>query len=325
MHVHGVELPAGTVSFGHFWADRHYNAYHWLDGPRTRPSGFTSTSATNPHRPTSSTGAIWSSTCWRPAAAGWTSWTRTSCRRSCDADVAAHIDPGKAAILRAPGAVTAEIEAASRALFPLAFVGTDLGPQLGLEPRPDDAGRPIDLRARRDSRRRRSCSRPRRRRPRPGARPADAASAPTTACGRDAARAQVGDGERAASAWPGARPPGSAPAARGRTRARAAPARGTARAGAASSAAGRRRDDARDPPWRRRRRPRPAGRPRCRRPGAARSRRCRRRPPATAPWISSTKSMRAPPPREADRRAPSPARRPGRAPRRASSPRQVPG
>ena len=39
MHVHGVELPAGTVSFGHFWADRHYNAYHWL-GPARDTIGF---------------------------------------------------------------------------------------------------------------------------------------------------------------------------------------------------------------------------------------------------------------------------------------------
>jgi hypothetical protein len=31
MHVHGIDLPAGTVSVGHFWTDRHYNVYHWLD------------------------------------------------------------------------------------------------------------------------------------------------------------------------------------------------------------------------------------------------------------------------------------------------------
>jgi len=34
MHVRGIDLPAGTVSFGHFWASRHYNAYHWLDARR---------------------------------------------------------------------------------------------------------------------------------------------------------------------------------------------------------------------------------------------------------------------------------------------------
>jgi Protein of unknown function (DUF402) len=30
MNVHGVVLPAGTVTFGHFWTDRPYNVYHWL-------------------------------------------------------------------------------------------------------------------------------------------------------------------------------------------------------------------------------------------------------------------------------------------------------
>jgi predicted RNA-binding protein associated with RNAse of E/G family len=34
MDVHGVVLPAGTVTFGHFWTDRPYNVYHWLD-PRS--------------------------------------------------------------------------------------------------------------------------------------------------------------------------------------------------------------------------------------------------------------------------------------------------
>jgi len=32
MHVHGIDLPTGTVTFGHFWTDRFYNVYHWLDG-----------------------------------------------------------------------------------------------------------------------------------------------------------------------------------------------------------------------------------------------------------------------------------------------------
>src|SRR4029077_20871228 len=28
-------LRAGTVTVGHFWTDRPYNVYHWLDGGRT--------------------------------------------------------------------------------------------------------------------------------------------------------------------------------------------------------------------------------------------------------------------------------------------------
>ena len=33
--VPGVALRAGMVTYGHFWIDRSYNAYHWLDGERT--------------------------------------------------------------------------------------------------------------------------------------------------------------------------------------------------------------------------------------------------------------------------------------------------
>ena len=40
MHVHGVDLPAGTVTFGHFWQDRPYNVYHWLDGATGRTLGW---------------------------------------------------------------------------------------------------------------------------------------------------------------------------------------------------------------------------------------------------------------------------------------------
>ena len=30
VNLAGVLLPAGTLSFGHYWVDRHYNVYHWL-------------------------------------------------------------------------------------------------------------------------------------------------------------------------------------------------------------------------------------------------------------------------------------------------------
>jgi hypothetical protein len=39
MLVHGVDLPAGTVTFGHFWRDRPYNVYHWLDATTGRTLG----------------------------------------------------------------------------------------------------------------------------------------------------------------------------------------------------------------------------------------------------------------------------------------------
>lgn len=40
MHVNGVDLPAGTVTLGHFWQDRPYNVYHWLDPATGRTRGW---------------------------------------------------------------------------------------------------------------------------------------------------------------------------------------------------------------------------------------------------------------------------------------------
>lgn len=33
--VPGVELRPGMVTYAHYWIDRPYNVYHWLDGDRT--------------------------------------------------------------------------------------------------------------------------------------------------------------------------------------------------------------------------------------------------------------------------------------------------
>ena len=40
MQVHDLTLPPRTVTFGHFWGDRPYNVYHWLDGATGRTLGF---------------------------------------------------------------------------------------------------------------------------------------------------------------------------------------------------------------------------------------------------------------------------------------------
>ena len=121
MQVHGVDLPAGTISFGHFWTDRFYNVYHWLD-PDRRTLGFYFNIADR--------------TRIGPAELTWRDLvidvlaTPGGRLELLDEDelpavvepaVAAHIAAGKAAILDAPGVVMAEIEAASRALFSLAF------------------------------------------------------------------------------------------------------------------------------------------------------------------------------------------------------------
>lgn len=34
-HVGDLTLAPGTVTIGHFWAERTYNVYHWLSGGRT--------------------------------------------------------------------------------------------------------------------------------------------------------------------------------------------------------------------------------------------------------------------------------------------------
>jgi predicted RNA-binding protein associated with RNAse of E/G family len=121
MRVHGVELPAGTVSFGHFWTDRLYNVYHWVDA-----SGATVGFYFN----------IADETRIAPGRLDWRDLTvdvlATPAGRlevldedelpaDLDPALRRRIDLGKASILDAPARVMAEIEAASAALRPLAF------------------------------------------------------------------------------------------------------------------------------------------------------------------------------------------------------------
>lgn len=132
MHVHGVDLPAGTLSFGHFWSDRFYNVYHWLDADR-RTLGFYFNIADRTR-----IGAAELE--WRDLvidvlatpAGRLEVLDEDELPAAVDPEAAAHIAAGKAAILGAPAVVTAEIEAASRALFHLAFPGpraTDESPR----------------------------------------------------------------------------------------------------------------------------------------------------------------------------------------------------
>jgi len=123
MHVHGIDLPAGTISFGHFWADRFYNVYHWVDAAQRTIGLYFN---------------IADQTRIGPAQLEWRDLVvdvlATPAGRldvldedelpaSLAPDVAEHLAAGKAAILDAPAAVIAEIEAASRALYPLVFPG----------------------------------------------------------------------------------------------------------------------------------------------------------------------------------------------------------
>ena len=123
MHVHGVDLPAGTISFGHFWSDRFYNVYHWVDGAQRTIGLYFN---------------IADQTRIEPAQLEWRDLVvdvlatpggrlavldEDELPAALPPEVAAHLAAGKAAILERPAAVIREIEAASRALYPLVFPG----------------------------------------------------------------------------------------------------------------------------------------------------------------------------------------------------------
>jgi predicted RNA-binding protein associated with RNAse of E/G family len=118
MHVHGVDLPAGTVSVGHFWADRPYNVYHWLDrAGQTLGYYFNICDQTRV-----GPGIIE----WRDLIVDVLALPggrldvldEDELPAVLAPEIAAHIAAGKQAILTAPAAVMAEIEAASRAVLP---------------------------------------------------------------------------------------------------------------------------------------------------------------------------------------------------------------
>jgi predicted RNA-binding protein associated with RNAse of E/G family len=121
MHVHGVDLPAGTVSIGHFWTDRSYNVYHWLRSDRATVGYYFN---------------IADRTSWTADRLDWRDLVvdvlalpggrldvldEDELPAALDAEARAHIQAGKAALLNATASVLAEVEAASRALVPLAF------------------------------------------------------------------------------------------------------------------------------------------------------------------------------------------------------------
>lgn len=123
MDVHGIRLPTGTVSFGHFWADRYYNVYHWVS-PVRRTIGMYFNIADE----TRITGDVLA---WRDLIVDiiLTPDGRVQVLDEDElppdppADVAARIAAGRAAILSDPAARMAEVETASQALYPIVFPG----------------------------------------------------------------------------------------------------------------------------------------------------------------------------------------------------------
>ena len=125
MHVHGVDLPAGTISFGHFWGDRHYNVYHWLD-PAGKTLGYYFNICDETQLATDKI-------VWRDLvldvlvlpgrAPQLLDEDELAAAGPLDATAAAHVAAGRTALLTDTAAITAEIDAASRGLFPLVFPG----------------------------------------------------------------------------------------------------------------------------------------------------------------------------------------------------------
>jgi len=117
MHVHGVDLPTGTISVGHFWSDRHYNVYHWLD-----PAGQTLGYYFNICDQTRITADVID---WRDLIIDVLALPEGrldlldehELPAELPPGVAAHIAAGTRAILDSPAALLAEIEAASRAVW----------------------------------------------------------------------------------------------------------------------------------------------------------------------------------------------------------------
>lgn len=121
MHVHGVDLPAGTISFGHFWTDRYYNVYHWVDpGGRTVGFYFNLADRTRISEATLEWRDLVIDVLATPAGR-LDVLDEEELPALVDPEVAAHIAEGRVAILGAPLRLTAEIEAVSRALYGQVF------------------------------------------------------------------------------------------------------------------------------------------------------------------------------------------------------------
>ena len=121
MNVHGVELPAGTVTFAHYWNDRPYNVYHWMD--RTgKTLGYYFNIADQ--------------TRIQPGLVSWRDLVvdvlilphgtpevldRDELPADLEADLRATIEAGVAAILSDSDRIVRELDAGSRRLFPRVF------------------------------------------------------------------------------------------------------------------------------------------------------------------------------------------------------------
>jgi hypothetical protein len=123
IRVHGLDLPTGTVTFGHFWTDRPYNAYHWMN-----PRGETIGIYFNLSDRTTMTNDLLQ---WRDLTVDILTTPagrvdvldEDELPADLEAPLRRWIDDGKAAILADPHRAIVEVEALSRALAADVFGG----------------------------------------------------------------------------------------------------------------------------------------------------------------------------------------------------------
>ena len=121
MGVHGFDLPAGTISFGHFWTDRPYNVYQWLDpGGRILGYYFNIAGETRIGAEVIDWQDLVVDVLATPDG-GLQVLDQDELPADLDGATRARIEAGLSAVLRAPAALMADLEARARALWPIAL------------------------------------------------------------------------------------------------------------------------------------------------------------------------------------------------------------
>jgi predicted RNA-binding protein associated with RNAse of E/G family len=120
VRVHDIDLPAGTVTFGYFWADRGYNVYHWMS-----PAGATLAFYVNLSEGTRLEDTLY----WRdlavdiliPPGGEATVLDEDEIPIAADRETRARIERGKQDVLARAAALRLELEAHTDRLWPRVF------------------------------------------------------------------------------------------------------------------------------------------------------------------------------------------------------------
>jgi hypothetical protein len=122
MNVHGVALPPGTVTFAHYWTDRPYNVYHWMDrAGQTLGYYFNIADDTRIEPGLVSWRDLVVDVLIRPTSGKPEVLDRDELPADLPEDLRAAIEAGVAAIIADSDRVVREIEADSRRLHPRVF------------------------------------------------------------------------------------------------------------------------------------------------------------------------------------------------------------